>query len=90
MPLLQEKANPHRFSPEAINAIYQVIEERRDMRHFLPKPVSSQLLIRLLEAAHHAPSVGYMQPWRIIRVTDDPTASGDGCSWRGTGKRVRN
>lgn len=40
------------------------------MRHFLPNPVSPQLLIRLLEAAHHAPSVGYMQPWRIIRVTE--------------------
>lgn len=51
-------------------AVYRAIYERRDMRHFVRKPVDPHVLARLLDAAHHAPSVGYMQPWRIIRVTD--------------------
>jgi cob(II)yrinic acid a,c-diamide reductase (EC 1.16.8.1) len=49
--------------------VYRVIRERRDMRHFLPDPVDSATLLRLLGAAHQAPSVGLMQPWRFIRIT---------------------
>ncbi|KMN30783.1 cob(II)yrinic acid a,c-diamide reductase [Chromobacterium sp. LK1] len=60
----------HRYPDQDIAAIYRVIEQRRDMRHFLPDPVDPALLRRLLEAAHHAPSVGYMQPWRFIRIVD--------------------
>lgn len=52
------------------NAIYKVIAERRDMRHFLPDPIPAALLQKLLLAAHHAPSVGLMQPWRFIRISD--------------------
>ncbi len=63
-------AYPHRFSQAEIEAVYRAIAERRDMRHFLPDPVASDTLCRLLEAAHKAPSVGLMQPWRFIRVTD--------------------
>lgn len=51
-------------------AIYKVIAERRDMRHFLPTPIASELLQKLLQAAHHAPSVGLMQPWRFIRISN--------------------
>lgn len=40
------------------------------MRHFIPEPVDPDLLQRLLHAAHMAPSVGFMQPWRFIRITD--------------------
>ena len=40
------------------------------MRHFLPDPVDLEVLKRLLAAAHLAPSVGMMQPWRIIRITE--------------------
>lgn len=40
------------------------------MRHFLPDPVDPDMLQRLLHAAHMAPSVGFMQPWRFIRITD--------------------
>lgn len=64
-------ANPHRYSQAAIDAVYRVIEQRRDMRHFRPDPIDPALLQRLLQAAHHAPSVGYMQPWRFIRITAD-------------------
>ncbi|WP_028217996.1 5,6-dimethylbenzimidazole synthase [Paraburkholderia oxyphila] len=51
-------------------AVYRAIYERRDMRHFTPGPVDAAVMARLLDAAHHAPSVGYMQPWRIVRITD--------------------
>ena len=58
----------HAFSAPEIEAVYRAIHQRRDMRHFRPDPVDSAVLLRLLEAAHRAPSVGYMQPWRFIRV----------------------
>ncbi len=58
------------FSKAEIDAIYRVIEQRRDMRHFLPDPVDPALMARLLQAAHHAPSVGLMQPWRMVRISD--------------------
>jgi 5,6-dimethylbenzimidazole synthase len=49
--------------------VYRAVSLRRDMRHFRPDPVPADVLARLLQAAHLAPSVGYMQPWRFIRVT---------------------
>ncbi len=66
-----EASNPHRYSEAEIAAVYRVIAERRDMRHFLPTPVASETLTKILQAAHHAPSVGLMQPWRFIRITDN-------------------
>ena len=59
-----------RYPDSDIDAIYRVIRERRDMRHFTAAPIDPALLQRLLKAAHHAPSVGFMQPWRFIRITD--------------------
>jgi 5,6-dimethylbenzimidazole synthase len=56
------------FTPEEIAAVYRVIGLRRDMRHFLPDPLDDALLERLLGAAHMAPSVGLMQPWRFIII----------------------
>lgn len=58
------------FNQQDKDAIYRVIAERRDMRHFRPDPVPTEILARLLQAAHFAPSVGFMQPWRFIRITD--------------------
>ena len=60
----------HAFSPEERAAVYRAIAERRDMRHFSGGEVSAEVLARLLEAAHHAPSVGLMQPWRFVRIRD--------------------
>lgn len=65
--------SPHRYSQAEIDAVYKVIAERRDMRHFLPTPIAPETLERILQAAHHAPSVGLMQPWRFIRITNDDT-----------------
>lgn len=59
-----------RFTELEIKAVYRAIRERRDMRHFLSDPVDPAVLARLLTAAHQAPSVGLMQPWRFIRITD--------------------
>lgn len=62
--------NNKRYSDNDIEAIYRVIEQRRDMRHFTNEPVAQEILERLLKAAHFAPSVGFMQPWRFIRITN--------------------
>ncbi|WP_028635056.1 5,6-dimethylbenzimidazole synthase [Pseudomonas parafulva] len=59
----------HVFSEPERAAVYRAIGERRDMRHFAGGEVASELLARLLAAAHQAPSVGLMQPWRFIRIT---------------------
>lgn len=62
--------NDHRYSDTEVAAVYRVIAERRDMRHFRPDAVDPLILGKILEAAHRAPSVGLMQPWRFIRITD--------------------
>lgn len=59
----------HAFSAAERAAIYRAIGERRDMRHFAGGTVAPELLGRLLAAAHQAPSVGLMQPWRFIRIS---------------------
>lgn len=59
-----------RYDDRELETVYRVIAERRDMRHFTSDPVEPATLERLLAAAHHAPSVGYMQPWRFIRAID--------------------
>lgn len=62
----------HRFSDAERGGVYRAIFERRDVRsQFLPDPIPADVLERLLRAAHHAPSVGFMQPWDFI-VVEDP------------------
>jgi 5,6-dimethylbenzimidazole synthase len=56
------------FSRAERSAVYRAIFERRDMRHFAGGTVAPDAMRRLLTAAHHAPSVGFMQPWRFVRV----------------------
>jgi len=59
------------FSPEEKQGLYRAIFERRDVRsQFKPDPIPQTLLARLLGAAHHAPSVGFMQPWDFIVIDD--------------------
>lgn len=59
------------FSKEEKEAIYKVIETRRDVRSFNKDAVPMDAVARILEAAHHAPSVGFMQPWNFILVESD-------------------
>ena len=58
------------FTAEEVAAVYRLMAMRRDIRHFLSDPLDDALLGRLLGAAHLAPSVGLMQPWRFIRIRD--------------------
>lgn len=59
------------FAEPERNGVYRAIETRRDVRNeFLPTPLPDALVTRLLEAAHHAPSVGFMQPWNFILIRD--------------------
>jgi 5,6-dimethylbenzimidazole synthase len=59
----------HRFTDEQRAGLYRAIHERRDVRsQFLPDPIAPEVLARLLKAAHHAPSVGFMQPWDFIVI----------------------
>lgn len=65
----------HSYKDSEKQAIYKVIKERRDMRHFNNQPLEQGLLTRLLTVANQAPSVGLMQPWRFIRITDNKLKS---------------
>lgn len=56
-------------------AVYKAIFARRDVRRFLPSPLPSEVVKRILLAAHHAPSVGFMQPWNFIVIRDPSTKS---------------
>ena len=68
--MLPTQAMSHRFNDAAIAAVYHAIESRRDIREFVPGPLPDGLLQRLYAAAHAAPSVGWMQPWRLIHVSN--------------------
>jgi 5,6-dimethylbenzimidazole synthase len=61
----------HAFSDAERQAVYRAVAERRDMRHFAGGTVPDEVLVRMLSAAHQAPSVGLMQPWRFIRILDE-------------------
>src|SRR3984885_6259910 len=58
------------FTPQEIAAVYRVMAMRRDMRPFLPGPLQEAVVGRLLAAAHMAPSVVLIKPWRFIRIRD--------------------
>jgi nicotinate-nucleotide--dimethylbenzimidazole phosphoribosyltransferase len=61
----------HEFSEQQKKGVYQAIYNRRDIRSFIKQPIEEEKLRRILEAAHHAPSVGFMQPWNFILVQSD-------------------
>ena len=61
----------HAYDTADRRALYRTIFERRDTRRdFLPDPIAPEVLSRVLLAAHHAPSVGFMQPWDFILLRD--------------------
>ena len=68
-PLTDEMKRLHAFTESERDAVYRAIGARRDVRRgFRPEPLPEDLLARILTAAHCAPSVGLMQPWRFIVV----------------------
>lgn len=69
-----------RFSDDEREAVYRAIFERRDVRrNFLATPIPDAVMMRLLTAAHHAGSVGFMQPWDFVVIRN-----------RGTKRAVKN
>jgi 5,6-dimethylbenzimidazole synthase len=62
------------FSNQEKSGLYKAIYTRRDVRsHFDSKPIDDEILTRILNAAHHAPSVGFSQPWNFILIRDSQT-----------------
>ena len=62
------------FTDSEREAVYKAIKLRRDVRRqFEPAPIPQDVLVRILSAAHHAGSVGFMQPWDFILVEDRAT-----------------
>ncbi|MGF1432230.1 nicotinate-nucleotide--dimethylbenzimidazole phosphoribosyltransferase, partial [Kitasatospora sp. LaBMicrA B282] len=62
------------YDDQARQAVHQVMRERRDIRNgFRPDPVPHEVLLRVLEAAHTAPSVGYSQPWDFVVIRSSET-----------------
>jgi 5,6-dimethylbenzimidazole synthase len=59
------------FTNDEKNGLYKAIYSRRDVRsHFTSKTIKDDILSRILNAAHHAPSVGFSQPWNFILIKD--------------------
>ncbi len=60
------------FTQTARDTLYDIIFNRRDVRgEFKSDPIDDAILARLLIAAHHAPSVGFMQPWNFLLIDDE-------------------
>jgi len=63
---------PLEFTEAEKKAVYKAIYLRRDVReHFLPRTIPDAVLRRLLDAAHHAGSVGFMQPWSFVVIRSE-------------------
>ena len=62
------------FTDNEKAGFYKAIYSRRDVRsHFTQEPISEKILTQILHAAHHAPSVGFSQPWNFILIKDVKT-----------------
>jgi 5,6-dimethylbenzimidazole synthase len=63
---------PLEFSETEKKGLYKAIYLRRDVRrHFLARSIPDAVLRRLLDAAHHAGSVGFMQPWSFLVIRSE-------------------
>ena len=67
----EQEANTASFAEAEREAIHKVMRGRRDVRRFLPHPIPDEVLRRILEMAHLAPSVGFMQPWNFILISSE-------------------
>lgn len=62
------------FTNEEKKGLYKAIYSRRDVRsHFTSRTIKDDVLSKILNAAHHAPSVGFSQPWNFILIKDITT-----------------
>lgn len=62
------------FTEDEKRGFYKAIYSRRDVRsHFTSKPIEDEILSKILHAAHHAPSVGFSQPWNFILIKSEET-----------------
>lgn len=59
-----------RFDQTQAATLETILRWRRDVRHFLDRPIDEAALARLAEAMALSPSVGNARPWRVIRVED--------------------
>ncbi len=59
------------LTTEEKSGVYKAIFNRRDIRSFIDTPISDEKVYKILEAAHSAPSVGFMQPWNFIIIKDN-------------------
>jgi 5,6-dimethylbenzimidazole synthase len=60
------------FSHVEREALHKIMRSRRDIRCFRPEPIPDAILRRILEMAHLAPSVGFMQPWNFVLISSLP------------------
>ena len=59
------------FTDDEKTGFYKAIYSRRDVRsHFTQEPIGDKTLTKILHAAHHAPSVGFSQPWNFVLIKD--------------------
>src|SRR2546422_942081 len=66
-----QPTDQHAFPATEARGVYRAIAERRDVRgQFRPDPIAMEVVVRLLQAAHQAPSVGFMQPWDFILIAN--------------------
>lgn len=66
-------ADPDASTEGHLVEVFEAIFKRRDIRKFRADPISDDVLRRILDAAHHAGSVGFMQPWGFILIRDVDT-----------------
>ncbi|MFH8222502.1 nicotinate-nucleotide--dimethylbenzimidazole phosphoribosyltransferase [Streptomyces sp. NPDC018057] len=80
-PAPEAEAAPRHVGPAAPGyddaereAVLKVMRERRDIRNgFRDDPIPHEVLLRVLEAAHTAPSVGHSQPWDFVVIRSADT-----------------
>lgn len=69
----ESRSSQATFTPSERDVVYKTIFARRDVRRFLSSPIPAKAVERILLAAHHAPSVGFMQPWNFILIREPGT-----------------
>ncbi|MBD3413075.1 MAG: hypothetical protein GF421_01420 [Candidatus Aminicenantes bacterium] len=65
-PAYQKKTS---YSPEQ-SYVFEIIKNRRTVREFKSTPVPEEHVLKILEAAHFAPTAGNQQPWKFLVIQD--------------------